>query len=41
MPLGASEPSLPCYLALIKTIEGEHAGVLDPNGVSYQIAFVR
>ena len=28
MPSGASEPSLFCYLGLIKTIEGEHAGYL-------------
>lgn len=28
MPLGASEPSPSCYLGLIKTIEGEHAGYL-------------
>lgn len=28
MPLGASKPSLSCYLGLIKTIEGEHAEYL-------------
>lgn len=28
MPLGASKPSLSCYLGLIKTIEGEYAGYL-------------
>lgn len=28
MPSGASEPSPSCYLALIKTTEGEHTGYL-------------